>query len=204
MVMTVSNTRAVQPFVSVSNIVVKIQTVKNDPPGVNKTEDLVAATELDMETTIPHINLLSLYLDGFRVINVTHDFGKTFSSFTINGTKIIFNEPVTGKLDAYLELPFRYAVPNENTMSVVNVQGAKSAAKTANTVLASSYCEPLILTLPLYGKVCLTDDRRGIVYIPKVGYEGFDAFSYTVITDRGQVADPKCVYVKVGSPKETK
>lgn len=204
MVMSITNARAVQPFVPVGGLVTKKNERNLRPNGVSQSAALEGATEVDLGTQIYHIDLVSVYVDGFRMLNTTLDFGATYDSYTISGSKVLFKAPVTGNVFVFMQLPFKDQVPKENILEVNNVQGAKTSNKTAQTMLGGTFCSPIILTLPVHGDVCLTDDRLSIVYLPNQGYEGFDAFSYTVITDRGQVADPKCVNIKVGNPKVTR
>jgi len=59
------------------------------------------------------------------------------------------------------------------------------------------YSEPVILTQPYNGYARLSTDRRTIVYVPKIGFTGNDTFSWTMMTQHGQVGIPKCCYVKV-------
>jgi hypothetical protein len=204
MVMSIVNARAIQPFVSIVNLVVKKNVRNLQPSGVRKVVTLDNATEVDAGIQIPHVNLVSVYVEGFRLVNSTLDFGATYSSYTISGSKVLFNNPVTGTVLILVELPFNQATPVENTIDIVNVQGAKTTSKTPKSMLAATYCTPLILTQPQHGVAVLADNRQDIVYLPNSDYEGFDAFSYTVISDRGQTADPKCAYVKVGNARETK
>ena len=204
MVMSITNARAVQPYVPVGKMVVKSNAANTRIPSIKTTVTAVALTEYVLTDAVYHINHVSIYVDGFRLINFTNDFGVTHQAYTIVGNKIVFNAPVTGELTIFNDRPFKDKAPFENTLTMSNVQGSKTKNIVANTMLASTYCEPLILTLPVHGSVCLSDDRKSIVYFPDNLYEGFDAFSYTVISDRGQVADPKCVNIKVGNAKPTK
>lgn len=204
MVMSILNARAVQPFVAVTNLAVKVNDKNLRPAGPSITKAMTGETTLDTGFALLSINLVSVYVDGFRMINFTHDFGKTYSAFTISGTTITFKAPVTGQVVVMLDLPFSQVIPPVNILPVTNIQGARTANKSPNAAIAGTYCEPLILTQPQFGNACLSDDRMSIVYLPNQNYEGFDAFSFTVISDRGQVADPKCAYVKVGNAKEVK
>lgn len=59
------------------------------------------------------------------------------------------------------------------------------------------YAEPVILTQPYHGYARLSTDRKTIVYVPDINYVGMDTFSWTIMTQRGQVGIPKCVEIKV-------
>lgn len=61
----------------------------------------------------------------------------------------------------------------------------------------SLYSEPVVLTQPYHGYVRLTTDRKSMAYIPDKNYVGNDTFSWTLITQHGQIGDPKCCIVKV-------
>jgi hypothetical protein len=205
MVMTVLNSRAVQPFVQVQNMAVKSLTTPI-PRGAYEVGFDVQVNEPVTELTLPalptHPQWVEVYVDGFRLHNATLDFGDSYEAYEIVGQKITFKEPVGGRIDIIADRPWTYVMPEANYIRVSNVQGAKTIASNPGDLFAAYFCEPLILTLPTNGYVKLTDDHLDLVYVPNSGFEGYDAFSYSVITDRGQLADPKCVYVKVGDPKK--
>ena len=90
-----------------------------------------------------------------------------------------------------------YTLPDAYYINVTNVQGAKTVGLNPGDLYAGTFCEPMILSLPTNGFVRLTDDHLSLVYVPNQGFHGTDAFSYTVLTDRGQIAAPQCVYVTI-------
>lgn len=59
------------------------------------------------------------------------------------------------------------------------------------------YSEPVVITQPLHGYARLSTDRKSIAYVPNVGYVGNDTFSWTMITQHGQVGVPECVNIKI-------
>jgi len=59
------------------------------------------------------------------------------------------------------------------------------------------YAEPVIITQPYNGYARLTTDRKSIAYIPNLNYVGNDTFSWALINQRGQISEPKCVYIKI-------
>jgi len=200
MVMIISNCRAVQPFVSVTNTAVKSLTISIPRGGFNVTEEMEGYTNVILPGRVENVEEVSVYVDGFRMLNQTFDFGETWSSFTAQGDFLYFNEPVTGTVQIFVDKPWSYVLPEQHYIRVNNVQGGKTKATNPGDLYGGTFCEPFILTLPVNGYVRLTDDRTSLVYVPNQGFEGYDAFSYSVITDRGQIADPKCVNVKVGNP----
>ncbi len=94
--------------------------------------------------------------------------------------------------------PARYASGSANVTIAanVNVVGWNNSAL-VNRVGDSLYSEPLVLHQPDWGYVRPTSDRRGLLYVPKLGYYGYDCFTYTMITQHGQIGPAKTVYIKV-------
>lgn len=158
-------------------------------------------TSVTLGDTPTHIRWVDVYLDGFRLFNSTLDFDQSYQTYELNGRDIVFKTPVTGQLQIISYRPWEYVMPEANYIRVNNVQGAKTKARNPGDLFTGTFCEPLILTLPQNGFVRLTDDHQDLVYVPESNFEGYDAFSYSVITERGQLADPKCVYVKIGTPQ---
>ena len=141
---------------------------------------------------------VEVWLDGFRMVNSTLDFGKTFRAFTIQGRLILFSEPIMdGLIKIYADGPHNYEMP-DYLIKVPNIQGAKAINTVNGQTLAGIFCEPMVLTEPRFGFVRLTDDRQNLIYVPPVGWKGFDSFSYILMSDRGQASDPKCVFITVG------
>ena len=66
-------------------------------------------------------------------------------------------------------------------------------------VLDGLYCEPVVLTQPLWGYARLTMDRRGLLYVPYKNFQGTDAFTYTLMTQHGQIGQPRVITVDVYS-----
>ena len=59
------------------------------------------------------------------------------------------------------------------------------------------YTEPVIITQPHHGYARLTANRKSIAYVPNVGYKGNDTFSWSMINQHGQIAEPKCVQIHI-------
>lgn len=64
----------------------------------------------------------------------------------------------------------------------------------------SLYSEPIILNQPVHGYARLTTDRKNIVYVPDIGFQGTDFFKWALITQHGQIGIPMCTEVNVISP----
>ena len=199
MIVTLTNASAVQPFID--DVYLNVAVCTQDIPrgGFSTSQTLSSPTSIVvMPQSMDITSWASVFVDGFRMINHTFDFGATWSAYTVSGNTIVFNQPVTGKIDVFYDLPWLYTLPDVNYIKVRNVQGARTKALNPGDLYAGTFCEPLIMAQPHHGYVRLTDDHHELVYVPESNFSGYDAFSFTVLTDRGQPAAPKCVYVKVG------
>ena len=58
------------------------------------------------------------------------------------------------------------------------------------------YAYPLVLRQPIYGHVRPTQDRKDLVYVPKKNFYGWDVFTYTLMTQHGQIGKPECISVR--------
>lgn len=58
------------------------------------------------------------------------------------------------------------------------------------------YAEPQVLAQPCYGFVRPTMDRKSLVYVPRPGFQGWDAFGYTLMSQHGQMGKPATITVK--------
>lgn len=199
--MRISNCLPVIPYVGNANMIVKKSTGFGRQ-AITIENDYTATTTISLGMTPLIKEWVEVYLDGFRLVNSTLNFGDTHTSYEINGTNLTFNKPVTGHVIIIIDTQLCQVLPAENYLTVTNVQGAKTSSKNPGTLVAT-YCEPVIMSLPHSGYARITDDRMSILYVPNSNFEGFDSFSYTVLTDRGQIANPRCIFVKVGNPKTT-
>lgn len=207
MVSRVSNCLPVQPFSGVVNLKVDpvLNLARRNADVFTKDLDADGETDITLNFTPLVSKWVEVWIDGFRVVNRSYDFGKTFEDFTVNGRMLRFKTPRTGKLIVICdkEMVPLLAKPETFTVKVDNCQGTSGAANNGE-YRAALYCEPIAMTMPEHGEVRMTDDRKSLIYIPQRLYEGFDAFSYSVITDRGQISTPACVFVQVGNPKPVK
>lgn len=199
MVMSITNARAVQPFVR--TIETTTDVLNFSLPRGHQEQTLQVDNALDVTLTIPVINRfwIEIYLDGFRLINYTRDFGNTYLTYNLIGNQIIFSQPVTGSLRIIADNPSFDDLAGGLVIPVNNVQGARTRATQPGQNYLALHCEPIILTQPVFGYARLTSDRMSIVYVPPLGFNGGDAFSYTVISDRAQIAEPKCIFIQVGT-----
>ena len=76
------------------------------------------------------------------------------------------------------------------------IHGFATTYDWSKNVSTALYAEPVILTQPVHGSARLTTDRTAIAYVPDIYHAGNDTFSWALITQHGQIGDPKCVYIK--------
>ena len=199
----IKNARFVQPYVDVVDMTVRSLS-KSFPRGSVVVRQTGPLTSIVLPRAPAHKDWVEVYVDDFRLVNASLDFGATHEDFEVFDDRIDFHNSVTGDVKVVLDYdanPIR--MPDENIIVIDNCQGAKTKATRVGDLYVSYFCKPMILTEPHYGYVRLTDDGLNLVYFPNAGYAGYDAFSYTVISERGQIAAPKCVNVKVGNPVPT-
>lgn len=202
------NCRFVQPFVDVQDLAfeklesnvkrgARVEVVNVDPLDPNYTP----VNQIIVNPPPYNIHWVEVWVDDFRLVNTSLDFGQTHTAYEVSLDGVVtLTTPVTeGTIKVICDGPFNY-VMDEYTIYVSNEQGAKTKNTVAGQVLASYFCEPVILSMPVKGYVRLSDNRRDLIYVPPEGFEGYDAFSYAVYTDRGQLSEPKCIYITVGKP----
>jgi hypothetical protein len=195
------NCRFVQPFVDVKTLKVEMitdQDLKRNAQVFSVTLD-GPTTEIELPWIPSSPEWVEIWQDGFRVVNQTLDFGET-RVYKVEDHIITFMEPIEGFIKVVAEQEFYYNMDESYFVRVSNEQGAKTKNTTPGQAKVAYNCEPIILTEPLYGEAMLTPDRKSILYIPGYNFIGDDAFSYTVITDRGQIAEPKCVNINIFDP----
>jgi hypothetical protein len=196
------NARFVQPFVDTVNLNVKINQENIRRGAVIQEDDFPEpVTEIFFLTPYLIKEWVEIYVNGFRLVNASYDFGITHEDYEIIGDRIVFNNPQTGNIRIIIEreatAPF---LPPENIIQIRNEQGARTRASRPGDLFAAYFCKPIVLSEPQNGFVRLTDDGLNLVYCPDPDFEGFDSFAYTAISERGQIAEPKCTYIRVGNP----
>ena len=200
MAISILNCRAVQPFVqaqylNVDQVPITIPRMGYHTSFVIPSSDPVS--EVTINYQVFNVEWASVFVDGFRIVNTTLDFGNDWTQYSLEGNQLIFSNPISGTIDVFYDGPWTYTLPDAYYINVTNVQGAKTVGLNPGDLYAGTFCEPMILSLPTNGFVRLTDDHLSLVYVPNQGFHGTDAFSYTVLTDRGQIAAPQCVYVTI-------
>lgn len=161
-------------------------------------EEPTSVIELDFLP--PAHNWIEVWQDGFRLINTTFDFGKTYSIYEVRRHRIFFNEPIMGKIKVVSDNFLAYNLPENHYVHIRNEQGLENKVAKPGEVFVSQYCEPIIVGAPRHGYARLTDDRKSMVYVPDLDFSGYDSFSYAVMGERGQISVPKCVYITIVAP----
>ena len=109
-----------------------------------------------------------------------------------------FNGNVKVIDSSYGSITFRANTAGMDSMKHTgNITGFSSEFTTYTAISNGLYSEPVVLTEPMHGYARLSADRQSIVYVPNYKYVGMDTFSWTLITQHGQVGEPKCVYIRV-------
>lgn len=206
----VNNCRAIIPPIDDIEITVPVNENKSSPlyrvitsRGELRFEFTMALTNvLEVPWKIPSAQMLEVYKDGIRIINRSIDFGETHLdepqlTYEIVDRKIIFNQAIFGDMTVICDQRIEPTVLPEYVFSIDNIFGGETLAPEEDETYAATWCEPVICTQPYNGFARISDDRKAILYVPNPGYTGADAFSYTIITSRGQTAETKCFYITV-------
>jgi len=170
---------------------------------------------------------IEVYIDGYRVINPRYATEPTrsigYETYNLRGsTTLEFAQPITGNVTIVCDtLPYNVGETlhqaNVSGMTVTfdNIQNYDIFEKRfnparfpmrnldlVNTVLRvrvgdGLYAAPLVMQQPCYGHARVSKDRKSIVYIPRVGFQGWDYFGYTLMSQRGQMGKPETCSIRV-------
>lgn len=61
------------------------------------------------------------------------------------------------------------------------------------------YAEPILVSPPEHGTVCISANRKSFTYTPHAGYVGWDSFTYTMLTQHGQAGMPRSIFIEVAA-----
>ena len=100
------------------------------------------------------------------------------------------NAPIPVKSTGPLATPVVKTATDTNNLKLYNTH-------IMQRVGPGKYSEPIVLSQPQHGYVRITVDRRHFAYVPFPDYEGLDTFTYTLLTQTGQMGLPKSVYINV-------
>lgn len=143
---------------------------------------------------------VEIYLDGIRIIDITTDFELNYNPYTIEENVITFTDSITGLVDVYTDTTIDPWVRPANIILMDNIQGGDTTATQPDQTYAATWCEPVVCAQPYNGYAKLSDDRKSIIYVPNQFFVGGDSFSYALMSQRGQLSKPVCIYITVAPP----
>ena len=189
--------------------------------------NLVNAANITLDFTPLSDLWIEVYIDRYRLINPRYatdnnSRGIGYEHYNLRGDKIEFSSPVTGNVTIVCDtLPYNVgetlhrANVSGMTITFDNIQNYDIFEKRFNPArypmknldLINSvlrvrigdgvYAHPLVMQQPCYGHAIVSKDRKSIVYIPRVGFQGWDYFGYTLMSTRGQMGQPETVSIRV-------
>jgi len=169
---------------------------------------------------------IEIYLEGFRVLNPHYLTKRTaawpYEVFNVRGNEIFFNHPIKGNVKvicdtlthseaettkipgiAGLHIDFQNLqsydvyehvfVPTRYSNNYYNLPVTQLKVRVGDAL----YAEPLVLCEPCYGYVRVSKNRKELVYVPRKNFKGYDVFTYTLMTQHGQIGQPAGFTVKV-------
>lgn len=172
---------------------------------------------------------LEFYLDGYRIINPRYATYETpytkYETYNmISNNTVKFGNVITGNLTVVCDTESHtfgeirtQANVSGVTMRFDNIQNYDVFEKRfnpsrypmanldlRNTIMRMRigdglYAEPQVLAQPCYGFVRPSMDRQSLVYVPRPGFQGWDAFGYTLMSQHGQMGLPATITVKTWS-----
>jgi hypothetical protein len=168
-----------------------------DPKNVQS----LVATKIMSNIVTSGWTIIGGYRKGFNT-TISYEPGPKFDAntyVTVDGcVPTGFNGNIKVIDSTYGSITFRANTAGVDTMKQTgNISGFSSEFTTYTSISNGLYSEPVVLTEPVHGYARLSADRQSIVYVPDYNYVGMDTFSWTLITQHGQIGDPKCVYIKV-------
>lgn len=137
-------------------------------------------------TAVPYnVYWVEVWVNGWRFLNTDN----AKPRFIVSGDLIIFTEPVVGDIMVVIDtepLPYFRANTAHSTQIQRDAFGPISLRS-----------EPVLLTQPRHGYVRLSGDRKFLVYVPDPGFTGKDTYSWTLMTQDGQLGAAKCAMITV-------
>lgn len=216
-------------YIEIPNVVTSLETKRQ--AHVQRAQ-LISANTVALEFSPVSDQWIELYLDNYRIVNPKYATfntpGVRYDEYNLDDNNVIrFQNPQTGKLTIVCDTIQYTAAEN-----LINFQPAGAHIRFENlqshdvfekhftpsrypmpqlglehTVIRvrigdAHYSEPVVLAQPCHGFVRLSRDRRGLVYVPRAGFRGYDVFGYTLMSQHGQMGLPASGTVRVGGPEE--
>lgn len=183
-------------------------------------------TSIQLDFTPLSDQWLEIYLDGYRVINPRYGTTETryvrYETYNMAANnQVRFGNVISGNLTVVCDTQSHTRAEIRTqanvagvTMRFDNIQNYDVFEKRfnpsrypmanldlRNTIMRirvgdGLYSEPQVLAQPCYGFVRLTMDRKSLVYVPRPGFQGWDVFGYTLMSQHGQMGRPATITVK--------
>ena len=166
-----------------------------------KNHQALIETSIVSNVVILNTAIIGGYQRG-RTVHISYEVGPKFelNSYAIlrgNLPAATFNGNVQVVTSTAGSIEFTTNNANISTMHLTgHIDGFASEYTWYKNTSTALYAEPVIITQPVHGYARLTADRQSIAYVPNLNYVGNDTFSWTLITQHGQVGTPKCVYIR--------
>lgn len=174
---------------------------------------------------------IEVYLEGFRVVNPRYVIKRTsalpYEVFNLRNNEIFFTHPIKGNVKvicdtlthteaeiikipgtAGLHIDFQNLqsydiyehkfVPTRYSNNYYNFPVTQLKLRVGDAY----YSEPLVLCEPCYGYVRVSKNRKDLIYVPRKNFKGYDVFTYTLMTQHGQMGQPAGFTVKVVDDEE--
>lgn len=169
---------------------------------------------------------IEIYLEGHRIVNPHYLIKRThawaYEVFNVRENEIFFTHPITGNVKVIVDtlthtdaetlkipgisglyIDFQNLqsydiyenifVPTRHSKNYYNWPVTQVKLRVGDAL----YAEPLVLCEPCYGYVRVSKNRKDLVYVPRKNFKGYDVFTYTLMTQHGQMGQPAGFTVKV-------
>lgn len=153
---------------------------------------------LTLPWTPTSAELVEVYANGRRML----------SGYTISGRTVTLNPAIKGRVDficdpldpiangqEWCEIPI-----NNLIFGTSLVDAEENATDRRPGPNIATYCRPVVIVRPDVGFCRESLYRDSLLYAPPRGYNGMDAITYVILTDFGQLSEPKCININVKAP----
>jgi Concanavalin A-like lectin/glucanases superfamily len=169
---------------------------------------------------------IEIYLEGHRILNPHYLTRRTqayaYEVYNVRNNEIFFTHPITGNVKvvcdtlthtqaeitkipgtAGLHIDFQNLqsydtyeqvfVPTRYSNNYYNLPVTQLKLRVGDAL----YSAPYVLCEPCYGYVRPSKNRKELVYVPRKNFKGYDVFTYTLMTQHGQMGPPASFTIKV-------
>jgi len=173
------------PTVDTVNITVPKLTTVRDRRAIYNRFSLNNSNTVTLSVTPYNPYWVEVWHNNLRLLNINPQQPR----YVISNNVITFIGITTGDITVVIDTePMPYFAGN-----IIRVNGVQHDSNSGISLRS----EPVALTQPLQGYVRLTGDRKHLVYVPPANFTGKDTFSWTLITQNGQIGAAKCALITV-------